>query len=120
MGGPQCSNPQWSQDGRTILFSARREGQSELYLLNPDTGELKQLTHDPAEDVEPRWSRDGRTIYFGSNRTGRHEVWRMPADGGQAVQITKLGGLTATESLDRRFLYYAKRDASKRDLARAD
>jgi Tol biopolymer transport system component len=58
------------------------------------------------------------TIYFGSDRTGRHEVWKMTADGGQAVQITKQGGLTATESPDGRFLYYAKRDASPTEIWR--
>ena len=31
----------------------------------------------------------------------------MPAAGGRAVQVTTHGGTTATESLDRRFLYYA-------------
>jgi Tol biopolymer transport system component len=108
MGGPQCANPRWSPDGQTILFNSRREGSADLYLLRPDTGELRRLTDDPAEEAEPRWSRDGRTVYFGSNRTGRLEVWKMPANGGAAVRITEQGGTTATESPDGRFLYYAK------------
>jgi Tol biopolymer transport system component len=110
MGGPQCANPRWSPDGRTILFNSRREGSADLYLLRPDTGELRRITDDPAEEVEPRWSRDGHTIYFGSNRTGRFEVWKMSASGGTAVRITQHGGLTATESPDGRFLYYAKHE----------
>jgi Tol biopolymer transport system component len=108
MGGPQCSNPRWSIDGRTILFNARREGSSDLYLLRPDDGDLRRITDDPAEEIEPRWSRDGRTIYFGSNRTGRYEVWKMPAAGGAPVRITQQGGTTATESPDGRSLYYSK------------
>ncbi len=92
MGGPQCANPRWSPDGRVILFTSRREGSADLYLLRPDTGEMRRITDDAAEEVEPRWSRDGRTIYFGSNRTGRFEVWKMPESGGAAVRITRQGG----------------------------
>ena len=112
MGGPQCANPRWSPDGRTILFNSRRDGSADLYLLAPDTGELHRITNDPAEEFEPRWSRDGKTIYFGSNRTGRSEVWKMPAAGGEPVQITKQGGSTATESPDVRYLYYSKYESS--------
>jgi Tol biopolymer transport system component len=108
MGGPQCSNPQWSPDGQTILFNARREGSADLYTLIPDSGELQRLTVDPLDEVEPRWSRDGRWVYFTSNRSGRYEVWRIQADGRNPKQITRLGGTTATESADRRYLYYAK------------
>jgi hypothetical protein len=36
----------------------------------------------------------------------------MPATGGEPVQITRQGGHTATESPDRRYLYYAKYEAS--------
>jgi len=118
MGGPQCANPRWSPDGQMILFNSRREGSADLYLLRPETSELRRITDDPAEEVEPRWSRDGQTIYFGSNRTGRLEVWKMPASGGEAVRVTKQGGLTATESPDGRFLYYAKHEGSPSSIWR--
>jgi len=39
-------------------------------------------------------------------------VWKAPAEGGEAVQVTKKGGFAALESLDGKFIYYAKnRDA---------
>jgi Tol biopolymer transport system component/DNA-binding winged helix-turn-helix (wHTH) protein len=116
MKGPLCANPRWSPDGSTILFNSRREGSADLYLLTPNTGEIRRITDDPAEEVEPRWSRDGRSIYFGSNRTGRFEVWKTSAVGGPAERITQHGGLTATESPDGRFLYYAKQGRSQTSI----
>lgn len=106
--GPLCANPRWSPDGVTILFNSRREGSADLWLLRSDTGELTRITEDPGEEIEPRWSRDGKAIYFGSNRTGRFEVWKVSDKGGNPIQITRLGGMTATESPDGRFLYYSK------------
>ena len=87
-GGPQTTNPVWSPDGETILFNSRREGSSDLYLIRPDTRDLRRLTDEPTDEVGPRWSRDGQWIYFGSNRTGQFEGWRMAAAGG-AVRITQ-------------------------------
>jgi Tol biopolymer transport system component/DNA-binding winged helix-turn-helix (wHTH) protein len=117
MGGPQCSNPRWSRDG-LILFNSRREGSADLYLLDPETSEVRRLTNYPEDEVEANWSRDGRTIYFGSNRTGRDEIWRMPATGGEPVQVTRQGGETAIESPDGRYLYYAKDGPSGASLWR--
>jgi serine/threonine protein kinase len=111
--GPQCANPQWSPNGRSILFNSRREGSSDLYTLVPETGEFRRLTTDPSDELEARWSRDGRWIYFGSTQTGREE-----ADGGDPKQITRQGGTTATESPDRRYLYYAKNFSSPSSIWR--
>ena len=60
--------------------------------------------------MAPNWSADGRWIYFASNRSGRWQIWRRPAEGGEAVQVTRKGGVTAFESSDGQWLYYAKSD----------
>ena len=58
MGGPHCSNPQWSPtDGRTILFSSRRAGSEDLYLVRPDSGKLTRLTDHPADRGGPMVAR---------------------------------------------------------------
>jgi Tol biopolymer transport system component len=123
-GGAQSSNARWSHDGRTIVFSSRREvGERQidrlghLYLLSPGSGEMRRITDDPSDHVEPNWSRDGGSIYFASSRTGRYEGWRMPAAGGEAVRITPNGGMTPAESPDGRFVYYAS-DGSPTSLWR--
>jgi Tol biopolymer transport system component/DNA-binding winged helix-turn-helix (wHTH) protein len=118
MNGPLCANPRWSPTGDAILFSSRRDGSQDLYLLSPDTLRVLRITDDPGEETQPRWSRNGELIYFGSNRTGRHEVWKMPRAGGPAERITQHGGLSATESPDRRFLYYAKHGVSPTSIWR--
>jgi WD40 repeat protein len=59
--------------------------------------------------VRPSWSQDGRWIYFGSNRSGDWQIWKEPAQGGAVVQVTKAKGAEeAFESLDGKFVYYAK------------
>jgi Tol biopolymer transport system component/DNA-binding winged helix-turn-helix (wHTH) protein len=108
MGGANTSNSRWSPDGRTILFNSRRTGSSDLYLVHVATRAVERLTDDPDDEYEPRWSRDGRWIYFVSTRSGRPETWKMPAAGGAAVQVTRQGGAAAFESVDGRWLYYAK------------
>ena len=100
--------PCWSPDSKRIAFHARVNAQGEIYSVQADGRDLKQLTRDNEEDVAPRWSRDGRTIYFASHRTGRYEIWRISADGGNLTQVTRNGGIQASESPDKRHLYYAR------------
>jgi Tol biopolymer transport system component/DNA-binding winged helix-turn-helix (wHTH) protein len=112
MGGPMCTNPQWSPiDDDRILFQARREGRSAVYMLDLGTLTRQQLTSEEHAYGEARWSRDGKWIYVGAARTGRREVWRLPSVGGAAVQWTRNGGTAASEAVDG-FLYYAKATAS--------
>jgi Tol biopolymer transport system component len=108
MGGALTGSPKWSPDGRRIVCDARPEGPADIYVVDAATGETKQITTEPSEDVVPSWSRDGNWIYFSSNRSGSSQVWKTPAVGGTAVQVTKEGGFAPVESSDGAYDYYAK------------
>jgi Tol biopolymer transport system component len=110
LGRSSTGSPQWSPDGRSIAFDTRLDEQSDVYVIGADGGPPRRLTDDPADDHVPSWSRDGRWVYFASNRTGQDQIWKMPAGGGDAVQVTRQGGLAAFESVDGKYLYYAKDD----------
>lgn len=58
----------YSEDGSTIVVSAVRNGQSDLYLLRADGRLQRQLTDDIFDDVDPVFLRGGAGIAFSSNR----------------------------------------------------
>lgn len=61
-------NPEWSPDGKTILFNGLVSGKSDLYLYHIDTKKTEQLTNDYHSDLQPSWSADGSEIAFISDR----------------------------------------------------
>jgi TolB protein len=56
--------PDWSSDGRWIVYASYRDDAVELWLLDPGTGRTRPLTSNGAVNVEPRWSPDGKRIAF--------------------------------------------------------
>ena len=71
-----------------VIFQSSRDGDNEIYLLNPDGTGVTKLTDNTASDVNPTWSPDGQRIAFQSNRDGDAEVWVMDADGTDQVALT--------------------------------
>lgn len=79
----------------------------DIWMIDSDGGERRQLTNSPFSDVFPRLSQDGRYIFFTSTRSGSSQVWRMNADGSDQVQITKsVGGHPKYISADGRLVYF--------------
>ena len=78
----------WTPDGR-IVYSSDASGKRDLWIMDQDGGNQKQLTSDAGDNVQPVISPDGRTIVFVSDRKdSKHTLWRMDIDGNNAKQLT--------------------------------
>ncbi len=64
-----------------IVFTSNREGNSEIYIMNPDGSEQVNLTQHRAADYDPVWSPTGEQILFVSDRHGMRDLYLMNADG---------------------------------------
>ncbi len=62
------TNPAWSPDGKTIVVSGMKQGESDLFLYDFQEKTVKNLTNDQNSDLQPAWSPDGEWIYFVSDR----------------------------------------------------
>lgn len=78
----------WSPDGRSLVYTAEREGEFDIYRISVGGGGETRLTNAKGLDDGPEYTPDGRFIYFNSNRTGRMQLWRMRADGSRQEQVT--------------------------------
>lgn len=78
----QGAAPCWSPDGIKIAFSARVDGNRDIYFMDADGSNMTRLTTHPASDGGPSWSPDGSMIAFESNRSGSSQVWRTNVEKG--------------------------------------
>jgi TolB protein len=85
-------DPAWSPNGAMLAFSWRRpDGNYDIYVMEPITRQIIQLTRDNSRNERPSWAPDGRHIVFESTRGGTRQIWTMLADGSQPHQLTMTG-----------------------------
>jgi TolB protein len=87
--------PNWSPDGQHIAFSSNRAGRiagqayaTDIFVMNADGSEPRNLTDSTTFDSWPAWSPDGRYIAFQSDRDGNQEIYVMEADGSSPRNLT--------------------------------
>jgi imidazolonepropionase-like amidohydrolase/Tol biopolymer transport system component len=87
--------PRFSPDGRRIAFTSDRGGGDNIWIMNADGSDKRQLTKEDFRLLnQPSWSPDGRFIvakkHFTTARSlGTGEVWLYHISGGDGVQLIK-------------------------------
>ena len=102
----------WSPDGKQIVYRANhptdsaelkayrdllaqrlvRPSRVELFIMNADGSNQRQITKLGGANFGPSWTPDGKRIVFSSNyknpRSGNFDLYLVDADGGNIEQLT--------------------------------
>jgi len=103
-------HPEFSPDGKQIVFiskidnvEAKKKGEFwhktpyylNLWLMDSDGRNKRQLTSGEFQDFAPKWTADGEKIFFVSNRrSGRWDIWSVDINGSNLARITETEGNT--------------------------
>src|SRR2546422_10466650 len=94
--------PDWSPDGRLVVFTRYAHDAIELQLLDLAAKSVQPVTANGAVNVEPRWSPDGTRIAFASSAYNRRwHIFTVAMAGGTPAEGT-VTRLTEERSEERR------------------
>ena len=85
-------NVVWHPDGRNVVITGAKGGVSDLYMVNVETEEVRQLTNDKYADLQPSFSPDGRTIVFATDRHPETNFERLTFGDLQLAQLDLASG----------------------------
>jgi imidazolonepropionase-like amidohydrolase/Tol biopolymer transport system component len=94
-GLPYETQPRFSPDGKRIAFTSDRGGGDNIWIMNRDGSDKRQLTNESFRLMnQPSWSPDGKYIvakkHFTTQRSlGTGEVWLYHVSGGDGVLLVK-------------------------------
>ncbi len=108
----QVLTPTASPGDKEVAFLSDSRGHANLWVVNTETGGLRQITHERDPNVAvgvPVWSPDGHTIAFVSSRGNQgltFGVWLVDSDGSNLRNVAN-PGLGPAWSPDGRWVYYS-------------
>jgi Tol biopolymer transport system component/tRNA A-37 threonylcarbamoyl transferase component Bud32 len=80
---------EYSPKGDAIAFVSTRQGSEEIWVVNADGSNPRQLTSvGGPQTANPHWSPDGRAIVFDSVREGTPDLYLISPEGGAPRRLT--------------------------------
>ncbi len=97
--------------GDKLMYAAVPGTKEDIWIMDSDGTNRKQLTTDSGNNWSPYPSGDGRTIFFLSDRSGESRLWSMDIDGGNPKRVksgepTEPTGTTPSISPDEKWVVY--------------
>jgi len=103
----------WTMDGK-ILFTSVGSTTSDIWMVDADGTNRKQLTYNAGSNFDVAPTSDGKYLLFSSNRAGNYNIWRMDVDGANPVRLTNgLYEQLPAASPDNNWLVYSSGDPGK-------
>jgi Tol biopolymer transport system component len=79
--------PAIARDGRRIAFSARRQGDTSLHVVNADGTNARIVTRALALHGAPAWAPDGQSVTVAAIVNGSPRLFGVPLEGGSPAPI---------------------------------
>ena len=75
-----ATSPNYDRSGKQIVFSALKEGQTDLYIIDLETETIDRLTQDPFNDTHPSWHPTKNAIVYASERERKNRLVLIDID----------------------------------------
>ena len=110
--------PEFSPDGSTLAYVSDEGGNEQIWLMNADGTDPRQLTEEKVARVtEPVWDPNGewmlvRRRTVDTRSIGVTEIWQVHLDGGAGFQLTSLDAHphAAEMTTDGRYIWFSSRN----------
>ena len=89
----EMAYPFWTPDGKNILFQSNWAGNLDLFIMEVESKNIKQLTFEESDQITPAVSPDGNFIAYVSNQTGKNQLYLMDIMGENKQQLTMNEGV---------------------------
>jgi len=88
------SHPQWSADGRFLIFSREYLEQYDLVLKDLGSGEETRLTHTPFDELSPVFMPGGKALIYVSDQDGIFNLHWLDLQSGMSWPLSRvIGGI---------------------------
>jgi eukaryotic-like serine/threonine-protein kinase len=108
----------WTPDDQIVFVSTSGVSKKgDIWIMNSDASNRRQLTSDAGSNYNPVVSPDGRYIVFTSDRAGARNVWRVNVDGSDPRRLTSgLVEFLPTVSADNQWVIYSSLNSGRTTL----
>lgn len=86
--GIMCMSPDWSPDGRKIVFVGQGDEGGACYLLDVQTRNVKKLGEWDGVVLTPKFSPSGSRISLSLSKDGNAEIYTISPEGGTPKRLT--------------------------------
>ena len=83
-------SPNWSPDGKEIVFTSFAKYYPEIFIIGSDGGGLRQVSNLRSTTITPAFSPSGNSIAFASAKGGDTELYLMNPGGGITTRLTSI------------------------------